>query len=73
MAHEPDKWDYAAAGVPSALTEEMELQQQAKQVGFECRAALLLMTRALCSLTTVHISWVTFSHTALLLAAVCAL
>ena len=34
MAHEPDKWDYAAAGVPSALTEEMEAQQQAKQVGF---------------------------------------
>ncbi len=33
MAHEPDKWDYTAAGVPSALTEEMELQQQAKQVG----------------------------------------
>ena len=35
MAHEPDKWDYAAAGIPSALTEEMELQQQAKQVCFD--------------------------------------
>ena len=32
MASEPDKWDYALAGVPSPLTDEMESQQMAKQV-----------------------------------------
>ena len=37
MAEEPDKWDYAAAGVPSALTDELELQQLAKQVCILCR------------------------------------
>lgn len=31
-ASEPDKWDYPAAGVPTPLTEELESQQQAKQV-----------------------------------------
>jgi hypothetical protein len=29
MAAHPDQWDYAAALIPSALTEEMELKQQA--------------------------------------------
>lgn len=33
MASQPDKWDYALAGVPSPLTDEMESQQMAKQVG----------------------------------------
>ena len=33
MASEPDKWDYGLAGVPSPLTDEMESQQMAKQVG----------------------------------------
>lgn len=33
MASEPDKWDYALAGVPSPLTDELESQQVAKQVG----------------------------------------
>ena len=33
MARKPDKWDYALAGVPSPLTDEMESQQMAKQVG----------------------------------------
>ena len=32
MASEPNKWDYAAAGIPSPLTDEMESQQVAKQV-----------------------------------------
>lgn len=32
MASEPDKWDYALAGIPSPLTDEMESQQTAKQV-----------------------------------------
>ena len=31
-ASEPEKWDYDAAGIPTPLTEEMESQQQAKQV-----------------------------------------
>lgn len=33
MASEPDKWDYSLAGVPSPLTDELESQQMAKQVG----------------------------------------
>lgn len=32
MASEPQKWDWVLAGVPSALTPEMEAEQQAKQV-----------------------------------------
>lgn len=32
MAAEPDKWDYAAAGIPSALTDDMEASQAAKKV-----------------------------------------
>ena len=36
MAQEPDKWDYAAAGVPSPLTDELESQQLAKQVCTFC-------------------------------------
>lgn len=32
MASQPDKWDYAAAGIPSPLTDELESQQSAKQV-----------------------------------------
>lgn len=33
MAQHPDTWDYAAADVPSPLTEEMEAAQQSKKVG----------------------------------------
>lgn len=33
MAAEPDKWDYSASGIPSALTEELEAAQAAKKVG----------------------------------------
>lgn len=33
MAGAPEQWDWAAADVPSALTPEMEDQQQAKEVG----------------------------------------
>ena len=33
MASEPDKWDYVAAGIPSALTEDLEAAQAAKKVG----------------------------------------
>jgi hypothetical protein len=33
MAEEPDRWDYAAAGIPSALTAELEAEQAAKKVG----------------------------------------
>ena len=33
MAIEPNKWDYTLAGVPSPLTDELESQQLAKQVG----------------------------------------
>ena len=36
MANEPDMWDYALAGIPSPLTDEMESQQTAKQVGWLC-------------------------------------
>ena len=32
MAAEPERWDYAAAEVPSALTQEMEAAQNAKKV-----------------------------------------
>ena len=31
-ASEPERWDYDAAGIPTPLTEELESQQQAKQV-----------------------------------------
>ena len=31
-ASDPDKWDYDAAGIPTPLTDELESQQQAKQV-----------------------------------------
>lgn len=33
MAGHPDQWDWAASGVPSALTPELEAHQAAKQVG----------------------------------------
>jgi hypothetical protein len=33
MAQAPDQWDYAAAGIPSALTDELESAQAAKKVG----------------------------------------
>ena len=33
MASQPGKWDYTLAGVPSPLTDELESQQLAKQVG----------------------------------------
>ena len=36
MAVNPDKWDWRAAGVPSALTKEMEESQAAKQVSRFC-------------------------------------
>ena len=36
MAAEPDKWDYAAAGIPSALTDDMEASQAAKKVRLVC-------------------------------------
>ena len=36
MAQEPDKWDWAAAGVPSGLTEEMEEAQHSKKVRRTC-------------------------------------
>ena len=36
MAREPGKWDYVAAGIPSALTEDMEATQLAKKVGDLC-------------------------------------
>ena len=32
MAKHPDKWDWAAADVPSPLTDEMEAHQEAKKV-----------------------------------------
>jgi hypothetical protein len=32
MGAEPDKWDWTAAGVPSALTDELQAAQAAKQV-----------------------------------------
>lgn len=32
MAAEPDAWDYSEAGIPSALTEELEAAQAAKKV-----------------------------------------
>ena len=32
MAEAPDQWDWAAAGVPSALTPELDQQHQAKEV-----------------------------------------
>ena len=31
MATAPEQWDWAAAGVPSGLTPEMEAEQQAKE------------------------------------------
>ncbi|KAK9810484.1 hypothetical protein WJX72_011395 [[Myrmecia] bisecta] len=37
MACEPAKWDYAAAAVPSPLSEELEAQQQAKQAEKKAR------------------------------------
>lgn len=44
MSAHPDRWDWRAAHVPSALTEEMEAAQAAKQVkegvmrpGWPCR------------------------------------
>ena len=55
MASEPDKWDYALAGVPSPLTDELESQQMAKQVGdcnslsrlwLVCQASRVAMTSA---------------------------
>lgn len=33
MAAHPEQWDYTAAGVPSALTDELEAAQQSKKVG----------------------------------------
>jgi hypothetical protein len=32
MASEPDKWDYVVAGIPSALTDDLEAAQAAKKV-----------------------------------------
>jgi hypothetical protein len=33
MASASDQWDYVAAGIPSALTDELEAAQAAKKVG----------------------------------------
>lgn len=33
MAQHPEQWDYEAAALPSALTEDMEAAQLAKKVG----------------------------------------
>ncbi|KAF5841474.1 hypothetical protein DUNSADRAFT_12639 [Dunaliella salina] len=37
MAAEPDRWDYSAAGVPSALTEDLEAAQAAKKADKKAR------------------------------------
>ncbi|GIL44599.1 hypothetical protein Vafri_2123 [Volvox africanus] len=37
MAQHPDKWDYAAAGIPSPLTEDMEAAQQAKKAAHKAK------------------------------------
>ncbi|KXZ56307.1 hypothetical protein GPECTOR_1g270 [Gonium pectorale] len=37
MGQHPDRWDYAAAGIPSALTEEMEAAQQAKKAAHKTK------------------------------------
>ncbi|GLC32961.1 hypothetical protein PLESTM_000008700 [Pleodorina starrii] len=37
MAQQPDRWDYAAAGIPSPLTEEMEAAQQAKKAAHKAK------------------------------------
>mmetsp|Transcript_40627 Transcript_40627/g.115020 ORF Transcript_40627/g.115020 Transcript_40627/m.115020 type:complete len:658 (-) Transcript_40627:264-2237(-) len=37
MAAEPDRWDYSAAGIPSALTEELEEQQAARRAEKEAK------------------------------------
>jgi len=37
MAAEPDRWDYSAAGVPSALTEDLEAAQAAKKAEKKAR------------------------------------
>jgi hypothetical protein len=41
MAQNPDLWDYAVAGVPSALTEDMEAAQLAKKVCSEAMELLM--------------------------------
>ncbi|KAG2493331.1 hypothetical protein HYH03_008466 [Edaphochlamys debaryana] len=37
MAQNPDRWDYGASGIPSALTEEMEAAQQAKKAAHKAK------------------------------------
>eukprot|EP00873_Tetraselmis_striata_P024606 jgi/Tetstr1/444870/TSEL_032712.t1 len=37
MAAEPDRWDYAASNIPSALTAELEEQQEAKRAEKEAK------------------------------------
>lgn len=40
MAAAPEQWDWAAAGVPSPLTDELEATQQEKQVRAVVRAVV---------------------------------
>ncbi len=40
MAEAPQQWDWAAADIPSALTPELEDQQQAKEVRMHMLVAL---------------------------------
>lgn len=37
MAAHPGRWDYSQAGIPSALTEEMEQHQEARAVCLQRR------------------------------------
>ena len=37
MASKPDRWDYSAAGVPSALTEDMAAHQEARDAEKKAR------------------------------------
>ena len=49
MASEPDKWDYAAAGIPSALTDDMEASQAAKKVGASDASRMTLIGHLSCN------------------------
>eukprot|EP00983_Pelagomonas_calceolata_P022703 714872-Pelagomonas_calceolata.AAC.3 len=49
MAAEPDRWDYSAAGVPSALTEDLEAAQAAKKSIAGGNRPIGLVSRVRCS------------------------
>ena len=47
MACQPEKWDYVSAGIPSALTEELEAAQLSKKVSLDMLLSMLQLVHVL--------------------------